>query len=208
MKWYDFTLPINSKTPVFEGSRGARIHRIASLNVNGWNESRIAINNHFSTHIDVPSHMVSGGKTLSDFNIAHFCGRCYVFDVVGQNPIVDIDTSIINENDIVFFYTGHSELIGSSKYTDNYPTIDLSLVDKLIDSKIKIVGFDTLGPDTKPFPVHKRLLKEEILILENIVNLKNFINSWLYVIIAPLFIDGADGAPARVIACKLEDLNP
>ena len=71
---------------------------------------------------------------------------------------------------------------------------------ELIDKKIKIVGLDPFTPDNEPFPVHKMLFKNEILIVENLINLDKLVNKRFQCFIFPLKIQNADGAHCRVVA--------
>jgi kynurenine formamidase len=63
-----------------------------------------------------------------------------------------------------------------------------------------MLGLDTPTPDQSPFLIHKILLGNEILIIENLTHTEELLEFPNFEIIAlPLKID-ADGSPARVIA--------
>ena len=62
-----------------------------------------------------------------------------------------------------------------------------------------MVGMDTPSPDHAPYKVHKILLGNEILILENLTNLEQLLNKNFEVIALTPKLE-ADAAPARVVA--------
>ena len=69
----------------------------------------------------------------------------------------------------------------------------------LIQQKPKMIGLDVSGPDFDSFPIHKKLLAEDILIIENLTNLNQLQGLDFEVIALPIKLE-LDGAPARVIA--------
>ena len=81
MNIVDLTLPIDIKTPTFPGGPKPEIKQVATIRVDGWNEKRITIGSHFSTHIDAPFHMLEEGKKLDDYPIDKFIGEAMVIDV-------------------------------------------------------------------------------------------------------------------------------
>ena len=143
--------------------------------------------------------MLQEGKTLSDFPIDKFIGQALVINVVGMD-IIDVSTDNIQNGDIVFFYTDHSRNIIEDNYFENFPVLSKRLAEKLIEKKICIVGFDTPSPDKAPYDIHIMFLKNNILIVENLTNLRKLSGKRFECTIAPLNIQNADGAPCRVIA--------
>jgi len=63
---------------------------------------------------------------------------------------------------------------------------------------------DTPSPDGPPFPVHKALLSEHILIIENLTNLDKLLEVNRFRVLAVPLKLKADAAPARVIAEVLD----
>lgn len=58
--------------------------------------------------------------------------------------------------DIVLLYTGADKFYGTQEYFSEYPGVDISTIDYLLDRGIKIFGVDTMGID-RPY---KFMLKE------------------------------------------------
>ncbi len=202
MNIIDLTLPINNKTPSFPGDPKPEIKQIATIKVEGWNEKRITIGSHFSTHIDAPFHMLEEGKKLDEYPIEKFIGEAMVIDVKNQiNPNLDA----IKKDDIVFFHTGHAKEMHSNNYFRRDHILSIETAQELIAKGIKIVGLDAFSPDNEPFEVHKLLLKNDILIVENLINLDKLIGIRFMCYILPLKIMDADGAPCRVIGVLQEN---
>ncbi len=199
MKIFDLTMEIDERTPVFLGDRKQEITQHATIAKEGWNEKKLSFTSHFSTHIDAPSHMLEGAKNLDDFPISFFIGEGIVLDSFGKNPI-EVDLGLVKEGDIVFFYTGHSENLYSDSYFQDNPVITRKTADELIQRKARIIGLDSFTPDNEPYALHKLLFKYDILVVENLVNLKPLVGKRFECIILPLKIKHADGAPCRVIA--------
>jgi kynurenine formamidase len=198
MKVIDLTMPIDEKTPVFPGDLKQEIRQVATIGNNGWNEKRIAFNSHFSTHIDAPFHMIEGGKKLTDFPVEHFLGDAVVVDARGQKQISS-DLGGVKRGDIVFFCTNHGKKAYSESFFKDNPVITNETAAKLIENKVRMVGLDSYSPDNEPFEIHKMLLKRDILIVENLVNLDRLVGKRFRCYVMPLKIQDADGAPCRVI---------
>ena len=199
MKVIDLSMPIDERTPVFPGGPKQVIEQLATIEKTDCNEKRLSFNSHFSTHMDAPAHMLTNGKTLTDYAVDKFVGECIVLDVRGQKEInANLDT--VNEGDIVFFFTAHSDKAYDKDYFTTNPVISPKTAQALVYKKIKMVGLDAPTPDNEPYTLHKLFFKNDILIVENIVNLKKLAGKRFMCYVLPLKIHKADGAPCRVIA--------
>ena len=105
----------------------------------------------------------------------------------------------IQEGDIVLFHTGMSDRYYLLEYFNSYPDIPESVANYLVQKKIKIIGVDMCSPDHPPFPIHKILLKNNILIIENLANLKSLVGKEFKIYAFPLKVS-LDGSPVRVVA--------
>ena len=196
MKIIDLSMSIDECTPVFPGDKGLEIKNIKK---DGINQKQITINSHFSTHIDAPYHMLETGKKLTDFPIEAFVGEALVIDARNQRDI-EPPLDSVKQNDIVFFCTNHTKKAYDKDFFKNNPVITKKTAVKLIEKKIKMVGLDSFTPDNEPYDVHKIFLKQDIMIVENLVNLDKLIGKRFMCYVLPLKIQDADGAPCRVIA--------
>lgn len=202
MKLIDLTHTFTPDMPVFPGDPSPVLTQSAHFTTDGYNEYTITTVMHVGTHMDGPFHMIAGGRKLYEMEPEKFFGNGIVIDVRGKQTI---DASVlehveINENSIVLLFTGLGSKYRTPEYFEKNPQLTEDFAQKLVELKVKMVGMDMLGPDEPPFPSHKILLGNEILILENLTNLDQLLNAPNFEIIAlPAKIE-ADSAPVRVIA--------
>ena len=116
--------------------------------------------------------------------------------------------------DIVLLHTGADKLYGGPRYFSEYPGVDISAIDYLLDRGIKIFGVDTMGIDRpyrfmlkefleekKPlYPAHFYGRKREFIHIERLANLENIPATGFKVICLPVKIKGTGAAWARVVA--------
>jgi kynurenine formamidase len=79
MKIVDLSLPLYSGMPVYPGDPEASIALVHSIERNGWNLRRLEINSHDGTHVNVPAHMIAGGRSLDDYALTDFCGPARLY---------------------------------------------------------------------------------------------------------------------------------
>lgn len=199
MKLIDLSVPLNENTPVYPGDPKIKIQKSGILQRDGYQDHYVCLGTHVGTHIDAPSHMIKGGKNLNEFPLEKFVGHGVLIDVEKGFDLDQLKRENIQPNDIVLFYTGMSKFYYDSKYYDNYPSMPLEIADFLVQKKVKMIGVDMCSPDHEPFEVHKILLKEEVLIIENLTNLSTLRGKNFRVYGLPIKLQ-IDGAPVRVIA--------
>jgi kynurenine formamidase len=118
--------------------------------------------------------------------------------------------------DIVLIHTGADKFYGSQKYFTDYPGIDISAIDYLLDNGIKIFGVDTMGID-RPYrfmlkeflgkkdakalyPAHFYGRKREFIHIERLANLEKIPDSGFKINCFPVKIKNTGAAWARVVA--------
>ena len=105
----------------------------------------------------------------------------------------------IKDEDVFLLYSGHIEK-GIDSLFDNIPTLDDKLVDFLISKKPKMILLDIPTPDKYPYPIHKKILGNDILIVENVCNMQLLLNKKFKIYALPLNFAEFDGSPCRVFA--------
>lgn len=202
MKLIDLTHTFTRQMPLYPGDPTPEFAHTATIQKDGHNAFTIKTHMHVGTHIDAPFHMLEGGKLLSSFPVEHFFGRGCLLDARGKEKI-DIELlegKVIDHESIVLIFTGHDKKFGQPAYYETYPEISEALAQKFIDAGVKIVGMDTPSPDQPPFTIHKMLLGNDILLLENLTHLEKLLGVEKFDIMAfPPKLE-ADGSPVRVVA--------
>ena len=201
MKVIDLTHVFNNEMPVYPGDPKPEVRQIAWLEKQGYNDFRLTTGMHVGTHIDAPLHMIEGGKLISDFPVEKLVGPGYIIDARGQSVIDEsFITPPLKPGAIVLVFTGFSQKFTEIEYFEIYPELSESFAKKLIDAKVSMLGIDFASPDKDPYPIHKLLLGQEILIVENLTNLEKLLSFKKFSVSAlPLNLE-AEASPARVLA--------
>lgn len=192
-KYIDLSILLTKDTPVFPGEPNIIFKKHANIKENTYNEHQITINTHFGTHMDFPYHMIDDGKKSSDFKLENFIGKGKVINI--NNP--DLDS--IEDEDVFLLYSEHIEK-GIDNLFNDVPVLDENLVDFLITKRPKMLLLDIPTPDKFPYPIHKKILGNDILIVENVCNMKLLIDKKIKVYAIPLNFEEFDGSPCRVFA--------
>ena len=178
MRIIDLSYPIAGGIPVFPGDDGVIIKKNRSLERDGYNYSVVTSGMHAGTHIDLPGHLVDDCRDAGEFPIEKFIGRGVLIDVRGEKVISYKPEyeNLIKKDDIVLIFTDFASLYSECDvYYTKYPVLDDGITDFLIRKNIKIVGMDTPAPDRAPYGLHKKFLKNDITILENLTNLSSLL---------------------------------
>ena len=200
MKFVDLSVLINENTPVYPGDPKTKIQSAGILDKDGYEDYYVCMGTHVGTHVDAPRHMVANSKSLDQIPIERFIGRGIYIKINNKKfDLEHIKQTDIQEGDIVLFHTGMSDIYYKPEYYDNYPAITEDIANYLVERKVKMVGVDMCSIDHEPFPVHRILLKNNILILENLIKLGELEGKSFKVYAFPIKLQ-VDGAPARVIA--------
>jgi kynurenine formamidase len=206
----DLTYPLTPDMPVYPGTPATDMRPIASFEPDGFREQQLTLSTHTGTHIDAPSHLLEEGRSLDQLPLDQFLGSGLCIDT-SQTPDGVISWSFLQPyedklaaSDFVLLYTGWGRYWRTPQYFQNYPVLTTGAAKRLADCHLKGLGVDALSvdpPETSSFPVHRRLLQNEILIIENLANLDRLPEGLFgQLFCLPLHLEGADGAPARVAA--------
>jgi len=201
MELIDLTHTFAIPMPLYPGDDQPEIKPTATLSADGHINSYLKSGLHVGTHIDAPLHFIGDGKKISEMPVHQFFGRGRLVDARGELTIHEglLDKIDLKANDIVLVMTGMSKDYKTPKYFKNYPEVTEDFAQKLVDKGISMLGLDTCSPDKEPYDIHKMLLGNNILIIENLTNLDALVGAEFSVIALPLKLD-AEASLARVIA--------
>ncbi|MCM8770740.1 MAG: cyclase family protein [Candidatus Omnitrophica bacterium] len=187
---------------------------------------------HIGTHLDYSFHYGSksegrASKTAEEIPLEYCYQDGVRLDLSHKKPpetitAQDLETVLarihyqLKPLDIVLLRTGSDRFWGSPKYFSDYPGIDISAIDYLLDRGIKIFGTDTMGIDrpyrfmlkeflkTKDarqfYPAHFYGRKREFIHIERLANLEKLPDFGFKVICFPIRIKNTGAAWARVVA--------
>lgn len=197
--YIDLSVPVNELTPVYPGDPATKIAPAGVLANDGYCDHYISMGTHVGTHIDAPMHMLEDGKSLDQVPLEQFIGNGKLVWVTG-NDFEAVKAAGIQEGDIVLFQTGMSDKYKDPVYFEDYPAMSEEVANYLVETKVKMVGVDTCSVDNQDgFPIHKLLLAGNVLIIENLTNLRQLADKNFTIYALPINLQ-IDGSPARVIA--------
>ena len=205
----DLTHPIETGMTTFPGDPDVSVEPLATAESDGYRVSEIRCGSHTGTHIDAPSHVGLDGS-LDLFDPGRFVFDARVVDCTGCEPREPIGPSALPSDDggeMVLVRTGWDDHWGTVRYLD-HPYLTLEAADRCVEAGWSI-GLDTLNPDPTPsgnvtpvepagVPVHRRLLGNDLFIVENLRNLAGLGRCRLFAV--PLPIADGDGSPVRALA--------
>lgn len=200
MQILDLSHTISNETPVYPGDPHILVEVAGEIGKDGFTDHRITFGSHAGTHIDAPAHMIEGGRQLKDYPIERFVRRGVCVDASSGFSVQAVMEIDLWAGDAVLFYTGAGEYFKDEEYWHEYNVLDSACCQLLIDKKVSMVGLEAPSADIEEgFPVHKKLLSADILIVENLINLKALVGKSFEFEALPLKLE-KDGAPVRAIA--------
>lgn len=139
--------------------------------------TQITFQTSIGTYLDAPYHRFPDKRDMSQLLLEEVILQGIVINAQGLLPyqaLESISTNLDFTNKAVLFNFGWSQYWGAEQYFE-YPFISTDLIDFLVAKKVKLVGVDTINIDDSrnlSRPAHTRLLKNDILIVENLTNLE------------------------------------
>ncbi|MGH3387117.1 MAG: cyclase family protein [Nocardioidaceae bacterium] len=174
--------------------------------------SQLSIPSHAGTHVDAPSHVIAGGRTIDQLPVDRFVGPAVVASVRRRaGELITIQDVVdggppVEAGDIVVLDTGWASQFGSASYYD-HPSIDPELADWLVERRVSMLALDAATPDLAiprrsdgfDFPVHKTLLGSDVLVAENLASLAEVAGRRGTAYALPLVVRGGDAGHTRFV---------
>ncbi len=222
MEFIDLTYPIEEGMPTFNAHWHipVSIKKLGRHGFEGRETREITFGTHTGTQIDAPLHFIEGGRSIENIPLDKLIGRASIVDFssLKENEAVSlemIEKVPVTQRMILKF--GWGKFWNNKKFYDGYPYLSEEAARYLVSKGVQLLGIDTPSPDdsriqltnknilgsAQDSPIHKILLRNEIILLECLGNLDLVNESTEWNIIAlPLKIKGADGSPARICLYK------
>jgi kynurenine formamidase len=192
------------------------ITKIAKIEEIGYDANRIVLTEHTGTHMESPSHFLSGGIEGSEVPLDTLIGEAQLFDVSEKGkPLAcitredfEIRGSRLKEGDIAVIRTGWDSHWNAADYVSATPYISNEAAEWLVEKRVKLVAIDTPILDDPRISVKEELLPDKILVrhgipyINGLVNLGAISSTRFRFMALPLKIKGVSGAPVRVIGLE------
>ena len=188
----DITTILNQNTKVYPGDPEFKINRIFTVEKDGFNLCSLSFGTHTGTHIDAPLHFFNTKESIADLELKYLITNALVADVSGLNSIDEKFISGLNLEGInsILFKTN-----GKDIYLTESGAKYITSKGMLITATESLDIEDQTGND---YYVHKTLLSNNVLIVENI-DLSNVKPGNYKFYCFPLRIENADGSPVRAV---------
>ncbi len=209
MKIIDLSHLLNSNTPVYPGTEQPIFDQANTIINDGFAETKITMFSHTGTHMDAPSHMLVGAKSLDALNPSAFYGNAICIDCIDViNATISVEHLLpfkekIQQVDFVILRTGWSKKWTKKEYFDGFPTLSITACDWLTGFNLKGIGIDTISIDkmgSLTLENHLILLKKGFVIIENLNNLQSLEYGIFTFSCFPLKFENSDGSPVRAVA--------
>ena len=212
MEPIDLTLEISEKLPSFPGSPQPQMIPWSTLKKDGFNLELLFLSSHSGTHLDAPYHFLNNGPRIHQIHPRRLICDAVLINVkkkanqeITKNDILKFEKKHgeISKNSTVVFATGWQKNLKKKSYFLSNPGLGKSAAKYLVSKKLNLVGIDSpsidLGNNAK-FDVHYILLKNNVLILENLCNLEKIQHVFFKLIVLPLKLKNTTGSPVRAVA--------
>lgn len=214
MKIVDLTLEISSDMITFPGYPMPTFIKWSNFEIQGYVSEIVFLSTHTGTHMDAPFHFSPNGQTIDQVEIDRYvCKDTLLLKIqkdsnqmITSHDIISNSKYEIKEKDTVVFSTGWEKRIKEKdNYINNNPGLSKDAAEYLVEKKVNAVAIDCPSIDIgtgSGLKVHKILLSNQILVIENLCNLYRFNNQKFTLLITPLKFVGASGSPIRAIGIE------
>ncbi|RQD76965.1 cyclase family protein [Desulfonatronospira sp. MSAO_Bac3] len=217
--WIFLSYPLNPQAPAYGGGHGFAEKKVKQMDQGDSCDTKSwSMSNHIGTHIDFPRHFSTRGKDIDDYDPEFFIFfQVFIADISPAEPELIITPDHLDisqapaDTDLLLIRTGFGGLRGRDTYSQNNPGFHPDLADYLRERlpALRALGVDSISLSSYAHrdlgrEAHRAFLLDSnhpILPLED-MHLEQ-IDGQIeieQVIIAPLRVTGADGAPCTVLA--------
>ncbi len=222
MRWQFLSYPLDGTAFAYGNGKRFQIRQVRSIaKGDSSNNTYFEMPTHYGTHLDCPYHFHPRGKTLSDYEAADF-----VFDWVG---IISIDKEPEDRlirppdlrldgcpprTDFLIVKTGFCYKRNTDEYWERglgfHPRTASYIKSKL--PEVRAIGFDLISLSSYQHreigrTAHKAFLIEHGILIVEELDLRDIDAATRIerLIVAPLLLKNADGAPCTVMAHIADD---
>jgi arylformamidase len=207
MKIFDISLTISPDLPVWPGDPRIELKQVESMDAGAdANVSHLSAGVHVGTHVDAPHHFLNDRRTVESLPLDVLTGPCYVTQLPDGIEAITAEAlegiSLPAGLTRVLFGTRNSRLWvrGETEFQEDFVAVTEDGAEWLVERGIQLVGVDYLSvaPFNDSIPTHTTLLDAGVIVVEGL-DLSAVPRGFYELYCLPLKLQGAEGAPARVI---------
>jgi arylformamidase len=202
---YDISVLLGVESITYPGDQPYNRKHTGTIAENGiFTVSTMAISTHAGTHVDAPAHCIQGSRNIEEYGADRFILPALVIPIKDRQSIKpeELKSADIKPGYALLFKTENSNTgrVSSGVYSKDYVGLSYAAADYCVEKKVGMVGIDYITIDLpgEPMTVHRKLLSNDVLILEGI-NLKDVPAGEYTLLCLPLKIKDGDGSPVRAV---------
>ena len=189
----DVSVPVRPGMITYPGDPEVRLERVSSIGDGDVvNLSRLDLGVHSGTHVDAPLHFVDGWPSVETLPLDVLVGPCVVVD--GLDP-----AAVPAGAERVLFKTPNSRLWERAEFSEDFVALDAEAARALVERGVRLAGIDYLSIGDEG--AHRILLGAGVVAVEGL-DLREVEPGEYRLVCAPLKLEGAEGAPARVLLLR------
>lgn len=207
----DLSHPLSNGLMVYPGDPVPYVSIATTIASHGYNLKAIFLGSQTGTHVDAPYHFRDDGATIDRMPLDLFIGPGVVVRVPGKaarEPITLKDLEPyrdrIRPGAIVLFNTNWYQKHGQTDFYD-HPFLSPEAGEYLLSRGVRTVCVDAINIDPTggtEFPIHEMWAAAGGIIGENMANFDKIEHPEPLIVMFPLNLVGADGAPVRAVALE------
>jgi len=159
------------------------------------------------TYLDSPFHRYADGKDLAELDLTMLADLAGLVIRAADRAERAIDYMLFTPFDLwdkaVLLHTGWDRHWRTDRYFEGHPFLTADAAQYLVDSGARLVGIDSYNIDDTADgrrPVHSRLLRADIPIVEHLCNLQRLPDSGFRFFAVPVKVKGFGTFPVRAFA--------
>lgn len=205
MEFYDITMTIGESMQVYKNKDEKRptITVTRDFDTSNARESRLSLDLHTGTHLDMPLHFVKDGSSLEQLDLRRLITSCRVLDFTAVDQGIsreDLESKDLKGAIFVLLKTRNSF---ETEFNPEFIYLKGDGAAYLKELGVDGVGIDALGIErSQPdYATHKTLLENNILILEGL-RLAEVEEGAYQMMALPLKIEGVEASPLRIVLTR------
>ena len=200
MELIDVTVPLRAGMVTYPGDPTVQTELHSSIGRGDVvNLTRLDFGVHSGTHVDAPSHFLDGERGVEALPLEALVGPAAVVYARAVERVLDRETLeelALPDVPRLLFRTSNSELWERTEFAHDFVQFVKSGAEVLVERGVRLVGIDYLSIGDEE--AHRVLLGAGIVVVEGLY-LREAGPGEYELLCLPMKLEGADGAPARVL---------
>jgi arylformamidase len=196
------------------GMRGIACEPKFNFGEHGWNAQTLHLYSHCGTHMDAPTHVEAGDRSIDEVPLTQCMGTAWLvkLDGIPSRALITVaDLGAIAARfapgESLILRTGWSAFVNEAKWRDELPRVSPELSRWCVDHRVKLLGVEPPSvADVNNLPeligIHRTLLGGGILIVEGLTHLDAIVQEKVFFAALPLKPLRGDGSPVRAFAVE------